>query len=106
MDRVRIYARGGAGGQGSARWGGVGGDGGDVILCVGGRGSLAELAYHKDRRFIAASGKNSSKNTVIQEKAIDLVISVPPGTVVYDENGKQVRNDDVTVAMVMLWLPC
>ena len=101
MDRVRIYARGGAGGQGSARTGGVGGDGGDVIVCVSGRGSLAEISRHKDRRFIAANGGNSSKRIVFQEKATDTTISVPPGTVMWDEKGDQVC---VYVAMVTTYV--
>ena len=92
MDRVRIYARGGAGGQGSQRLGGIGGDGGTVkVVCTQGS-TLADIARRESRRYIAESGSHSVQGRVWGEKGRDLTITVPPGTVVQDSRGVQVRS--------------
>lgn len=90
MDCVRIYARGGAGGQGAPRLGGVGGDGGSVkVVCAHGC-ALEDIARRESRRFIARSGGHSGRGRIWGENGKDVVIPVPPGTVVYDSIGKQV----------------
>ena len=58
IDKVRVYARGGAGGQGSSERGGTGGDGGEVIVRAE-KCNLSDLARRESRRFIAQSGQNS-----------------------------------------------
>ena len=57
IDKVRVYARGGGGGQGSPKLGGYGGDGGDVIVQAH-RCSLVDLARRDSRRFIAGRGQH------------------------------------------------
>ena len=57
IDKVRVYARGGGGGQGSPKLGGFGGDGGDVIVQAH-RCSLVDLARRDSRRFIAGRGQH------------------------------------------------
>lgn len=55
-DRARIYVRGGGGGQGSPRFGGMGGDGGDVIVKCLPYGDLRHFAIKENRRIIAEHG--------------------------------------------------
>ena len=57
IDKVRVYARGGGGGQGSPKLGGFGGDGGDVIVQAH-QCSLVDLARRDSRRFIAGRGQH------------------------------------------------
>ena len=57
MDRVRVYAKAGSGGQGYPKYGGMGGDGGSVIMEAEAQGSLYHfLNEHPDRRFKAGNG--------------------------------------------------
>ena len=90
MDCVRIYARGGAGGQGAPRLGGVGGDGGSVKVVWAQGCALEDIARRESRRFIARSGGHSGRGRIWGENGKGVVIPVPPGTVVYDSSGKQV----------------
>ncbi len=63
--------------------GGDGGKGGDVILEV--RPTLNTLqTFRHVTRYIAESGRNGGPNNMSGKSANDLVIPVPPGTVVYD----------------------
>lgn len=87
---MRIYARGGAGGQGSKRLGGHGGKGGDVVAIACNGASLAELSRLISRRFVAGNGGNSTKAKVFGSDGINVNICVPPGTVVTNERGQQV----------------
>ena len=90
MDKLRIYAKGGAGGQGSKRLGGCGGKGGDVLVSVCEGASLTTLSLLPSRRFVAPSGDNSTSSRIFGKKGENLTIHVPPGTVVLSEKGKQV----------------
>ncbi len=83
MDKVRIFACGGAGGQGSSRLGGLGGDGGDVEVCASEGATLGHIAKMKTRRFIASVGGRSVISKVQGKKGANVTIHVPPGTVVY-----------------------
>lgn len=77
--REKYVARGGPDG-------GDGGRGGDVVLeVVPTLNTLASFRYQS--RFIAKDGKKGGVNKMTGKSAEPLVIPVPPGTVVYDENG-------------------
>ncbi|MBN1302991.1 MAG: GTPase ObgE [Anaerolineales bacterium] len=95
IDEIAITVRSGKGGDGSVHFrrekyvprggpdGGDGGKGGDVILQV--RETLNTLSgFHYNQRFIAEDGKPGSKQNQYGKSAEDLVIQVPPGTIVYD----------------------
>ncbi|HEX2697116.1 MAG TPA: GTPase ObgE, partial [Anaerolineales bacterium] len=63
--------------------GGDGGKGGDVILEV--KQNLNTLqAFRHVTRYLANNGKNGGPNNMSGKAAQDLVILVPPGTVIYD----------------------
>ncbi len=91
MDKLRIYARGGAGGQGSQRLGGCGGKGGAVLVSACKGASLTDLSRLPSIRFVAPNGQNSSSSQVFGKSGENLTIRVPPGTVVINERGKQVH---------------
>ncbi|MFO7982630.1 MAG: GTPase ObgE [Desulfuromonadales bacterium] len=104
VDQVKIHAKAGDGGRGCVSFrrekfipkggpdGGDGGNGGDIILCVDpGLSTLLDLRYkvhYKAKR--GAHGMGSNRHGKNGET---LVISVPPGTMVYDhESGEQLAD--------------
>jgi GTPase len=104
VDRVVIYVQGGDGGRGCCSFrrekyvprggpdGGDGGDGGSVIVrAVAGTDSLAEIVNRKHWR--ARSGGPGGTDNCHGRKAPDLVIPVPPGTLVYDRDRGNVLRD-------------
>ncbi len=104
VDRVKIHVAGGKGGNGCLSFrrekfvprggpdGGDGGNGGSVIvLAEAGVDSLAALAQKKHWR--ADSGGPGTGNDCHGASAEDLIIRVPPGTVVFDAGGDFMLKD-------------
>lgn len=104
VDRVTIEVQAGRGGDGCVSFrrekyiprggpdGGDGGNGGSVIVVAEpGVDSLSELAHRVQWR--AASGKNGSGANRHGASAEDLIIRVPPGTVVMDAKHELVLRD-------------
>ena len=98
VDETTVFARGGRGGNGSATMhsepykpmggpdGGNGGPGGSVVFEVSGRArDLSWLADHPHQA--AADGVSGQKAKRDGAAGKDLVITVPDGTVVYDDRG-------------------
>jgi GTPase len=92
-DQVRIFVAGGAGGDGSASFrheahvprggpdGGDGGSGGNVVLVVdAGMTTLGDLRQHRHHR--ARPGGRGAGRKAHGKNARDVVLPVPPGTVV------------------------
>src|SRR5690349_6615481 len=95
VDRVKIFVEGGHGGNGCVSFrrekfvprggpdGGDGGSGGHVIIrAEAGVDSLASLS-HK-RHWNAPEGGNGGSSNCTGRNAEDMVILVPPGTIVMD----------------------
>ncbi len=60
MDNIRIYVRGGSGGQGKPKYGGIGGRGGNVYVTCEAGAKLENIEnLNQKRRFIAESGGHS-----------------------------------------------
>jgi GTP-binding protein len=104
VDRVTIFIKGGDGGRGCCSFrrekyvpkggpdGGDGGDGGSVIIrAVAGADSLADIVNRKHVR--APNGSPGSGAQKTGRTAKDIVISVPPGTVIYDRERGNVLRD-------------
>ena len=104
VDRVQIEVAAGNGGRGCKSFrrekyiplggpdGGNGGDGGSVIMrAQAGVDSLAPLAHRKQWR--APSGESGGPANCHGRMAEDLVLLVPPGTVVIDETNGLVLKD-------------
>ncbi|HET9310730.1 MAG TPA: GTPase ObgE [Actinomycetota bacterium] len=98
VDECTVFARAGRGGQGSASMhsepfkprggpdGGNGGEGGSVIFEVSRSvHDLSRLADHP--HLVASSGQPGRKGKRDGAAGTDLVIQVPDGTVVFDEQG-------------------
>lgn len=104
IDEASIFVRSGKGGDGFVHFhrekyvnrggpdGGDGGRGGDVVLkVVPTLNTLVNFRYQ--RKFIADEGKKGGVNNMTGRSADDLVIPVPPGTVVYDEISGELIGD-------------
>jgi GTP-binding protein len=104
VDRVTIFVKGGDGGSGKVSFrrekyvpkggpdGGDGGDGGDVIVkAVAGTDSLASIVNRK--HWKAHNGGPGETANCHGRRGEDLVIEVPPGTLVVDrERGNLLRD--------------
>jgi GTP-binding protein len=104
VDRVQIHVQAGRGGNGCLSFrrekyvpkggpdGGDGGHGGSVIfLAEEGVDSLASMAMQ--RHWKAPNGQNGGPDNCTGKCAIDLVIKVPPGTIIYDaKHGHSIKD--------------
>ena len=98
IDEARIYVEGGHGGNGAVSFrrekyvphggpdGGDGGRGGDVVLVVD-EGLNTLLPFRYQRHFRAERGRHGSGAKKHGKRGRDLEVRVPPGTVVYDDEG-------------------
>ena len=104
VDRVEIFVKGGAGGRGCLSFrrekyvpkggpdGGDGGNGGNVILRADtDADSLAPLVNRKFWK--AESGERGGTSNCYGKTGGDLVVLVPPGTIVYDRERGHVLRD-------------
>ncbi len=95
VDEVRIHVKAGDGGNGAVAWrrekfiprggpaGGDGGNGGDVVLVVDPQlSTLLDYRYVREHR--AKSGGHGMGSDMNGQDGPDLVLRVPPGTVVKD----------------------
>ncbi|XP_067217181.1 GTP-binding protein 10 homolog isoform X2 [Linepithema humile] len=88
IDTLRLHVRGGTGGAGLPRYGGIGGTGGNVYL-VAKDGLTLENVVKKlqSKRIKADSGGDSSAKGIIGIPGDDKIISIPCGVLVYNQNG-------------------
>ncbi|MFP4379948.1 MAG: GTPase ObgE [Candidatus Sumerlaeia bacterium] len=103
IDYIKVYVRGGHGGAGCVSFrrekyvprggpdGGDGGKGGDVILQANKRLSTLIDLQHKPH-LRAAKGANGMGNRSFGKDGDDVIAQVPVGTVVSDEEGKQLAD--------------
>ncbi|HSO26947.1 MAG TPA: GTPase ObgE, partial [Anaerolineales bacterium] len=106
IDEAMIEIQSGRGGDGIVHFrrekfvprggpdGGDGGRGGDVILTVNPRlNTLSNFRYRQ--QFRAEDGDRGGPNNRTGKSADDLVVAVPPGTVVYDQASGEILADMV-----------
>ena len=100
IDQARIYVKAGDGGDGVVRFrrekyipaggpaGGDGGRGGSIYFLVDeGLSTLMDFRYR--RKFVASSGQAGQSKNMHGKDGEDLVITVPPGTLVkHGETGE------------------
>src|SRR5580700_3264106 len=104
VDRVTIYVKGGDGGRGCCSFrrekyvpkggpdGGDGGDGGSVLIqAIAGTDSLAQIVHQKHWR--AHSGGAGGTSLCHGKRGGDIVIAVPPGTLVFDRDRGHLLRD-------------
>lgn len=106
VDEAEILVRSGKGGDGMLHFhrekyiarggpdGGDGGRGGDVIFEVAPTlNTLSNFRYHT--RYIAADGKRGGPNNMSGRGAEDLIVPIPPGTLVYESETGDLLGDMV-----------
>ncbi|XP_017754633.1 PREDICTED: GTP-binding protein 10 homolog [Eufriesea mexicana] len=87
IDSLRIQVIGGSGGSGLPKYGGLGGEGGNVYLVAKEGLTLRSVKYKlKDTKLKAGTGGDSTKKGLIGIPGTDLDIYVPLGITIYDEN--------------------
>ncbi|MGJ9457091.1 GTPase ObgE [Oceanobacillus sp. CF4.6] len=104
VDQVSVYVKAGDGGNGLVAYrrekyvpmggpaGGDGGNGADVVFKVDeGLNTLMDFRYN--RHFKGKRGENGMSKTQHGKNAMPLVVAVPPGTTVFDEDTGEVIAD-------------
>jgi GTPase len=113
IDEAEITVRSGKGGDGSVHFhrekfvprggpdGGDGGRAGDVIFQVS--QSLNSLtAFRHKSLFVAVDGSRGGPNNMSGKSAPDLVILVPPGTIIHDLEGNTLVGDLVSQGQTLV----
>src|SRR5690625_3140584 len=104
IDEAKVYVKAGDGGDGIVAFrrekyvpeggpaGGDGGNGGDVIFEVNeGLSTLMDFRYN--RHFKGKRGENGMSKGKHGKNAEDLIVEVPPGTTVYNDETNEVIAD-------------
>ncbi len=104
VDRAKIYVKSGKGGDGCVSFrrekfvaaggpdGGDGGRGGDVIFVVA-EGLNTLVDFRNTRKYKAGDGEPGSKRNRRGKDGKDIVIKVPPGTVIREAESNQIIID-------------
>ena len=104
VDNVKIYVKAGDGGNGAVSFrrekyvshggpdGGDGGNGGSIVFRVD-QGTNTLLAFRYKHKFIAQNGENGRGSKFHGATADDLIISVPPGTIIRDASTGRIIHD-------------
>jgi GTP-binding protein len=107
LDEARIYVKAGDGGNGCVAFrrekfvprggpsGGDGGRGGDVVL-ESSQAHNTLIHFRFNREFKAARGRHGEGSNCTGQQGDDLIVRVPTGTVVYDEETGKVMHDFAT----------
>ena len=104
VDVAKIYIKAGDGGNGAISFrrekyvpaggpdGGDGGDGGNVVFVANtGKHTLMDFRYRKN--FKAQSGEDGRGKNMYGKKGEDLIIEVPPGTIIRDAETNRILAD-------------
>ncbi|CAH0346362.1 GTPase ObgE [Bacillus sp. CECT 9360] len=104
VDQVKVFVKGGDGGNGIVSYrrekyvplggpaGGDGGNGANVIFEVE-EGLRTLMDFRYQRHFKAPRGEHGMSKNMHGKNAPDMVVKVPPGTVVIDDDTKEVIAD-------------
>lgn len=88
IDSLRLHVKGGTGGAGLSRYGGLGGAGGSVYVVAKNGQRLENIVKSlKIKRIKADPGSDSTARGIIGAPGEDKIISVPLGITVYNQNG-------------------
>ncbi|MBI1344385.1 MAG: GTPase ObgE [Terrimonas sp.] len=115
VDQIRVFCRSGHGGAGSKHFartkynpkagpdGGDGGRGGHIILKGNSNlWTLLHLRYHKN--VLAENGANGQKNNMTGKDGKDIIIEVPLGTIVFNEETGEKEAEILEEGQEIIWL--
>ncbi|XP_017777744.1 PREDICTED: GTP-binding protein 10 homolog [Nicrophorus vespilloides] len=103
-DSLRLFVKGGAGGNGLPKFGGIGGQGGNISVVAKESITLDDVfKANRSKRIFAKDGKNSSHNFILGPPGDNINIEVPVGVTVYSDEGKKLgelnkEGDQILVA--------
>jgi GTP-binding protein len=116
VDYIRVFCKSGKGGAGSSHFmrtkynpeagpdGGDGGRGGHIILKGNSQlWTLLHLRWHKN--VLASDGENGSRNNCTGRDGEDVIIEVPPGTQVRDEETGELVAEILNDGQEVILLP-
>jgi len=104
VDKTNIFIKAGNGGNGAVSFrrekyvakggpdGGDGGHGGNVVFCVD-EGENTLIRFRYQRKYIAGNGEDGKGKRCHGKNGADLVIAVPPGTVIRDKTSGKIMFD-------------
>ena len=104
VDQVKVYVKGGDGGNGIVAYrrekyvpmggpaGGDGGNGASVVFEVE-EGLRTLMDFRYKRHFKAPRGEHGMSKNMHGKNSPDMVVKVPPGTVIIDDDTKEVLAD-------------
>jgi len=104
IDKVKIYVKAGNGGNGCVSFhrekyvshggpdGGDGGKGGNIVLRID-EGTNTLFAYKNRKKFVAANGADGMNGKMHGANAEDIILPVPPGTVVREAGSGKIIKD-------------
>jgi Obg family GTPase CgtA len=89
-DSLKIFVSGGTGGNGLPKFGGIGGQGGNVVVVGKENISLSDVyKQNKSKSYVAKSGRHSSHNFILGPPGENTKFEVPVGVTIFTELGKK-----------------
>lgn len=95
LDSIRLHVKGGTGGTGLPKYGGLGGQGG-CVYCVGKEdANLKNIqSIFRAKTIVAGHGEDSRKAKIVGNPGTDVKLEVPLGVTVYKEDGNVLGSID------------
>lgn len=95
LDSVRLHVKGGTGGTGLPKFGGLGGQGG-CIYCIGAEDANLKkiMGKFRGKTITAGHGEDSRKTKIVGNPGADVKLEVPLGVTVYRDDGKVLGSVD------------
>lgn len=95
IDSVRLHVKGGTGGTGLPKFGGVGGQGG-CVYCVGKEDANLKniMTKFRGKTINAGHGEDSRKTKILGNPGADVKLEVPLGVTIHTEEGKVLGSID------------
>lgn len=95
IDSIRLHVKGGTGGTGLPKFGGLGGQGG-CVYCVGKEDANLRriMSKYRAKTITAGHGEDSRKTKIVGNPGSDIKLEVPLGVTVYRDDGKALGSID------------
>ncbi|KAI4465200.1 developmentally regulated gtp-binding protein-related [Holotrichia oblita] len=91
IDSLRLFVKGGSGGNGLPKFGGIGGQGGNVELVAKDNYALESIcSVYKNKRIIAKHGRDSTHNFILGIPGESIKVEVPTGITVFTDDGMKI----------------